>query len=217
MRNIIIADDHPITLQGIKKYVEDLGYIVMKTYENGELALKGILKCKPDLVILDLNMPGMNGLEVLEKVREVNAEVKIILYTMYQEKVFFERAKSLGVNGYLLKEFALEDLSICIEKVKSNEFWFSPKLSKSMTTSKHDTEITKINLLSAGERKILSLIGNEHSTKEIAEMLFISEKTVEKHRSNIIKKLDLPNEKNILQRFATQNSVVQNIISNGEG
>jgi APA family basic amino acid/polyamine antiporter len=65
--------------------------------------------------------------------------------------------------------------------------------------------------------KILSLIGNEHSTKEIAEMLFISEKTVEKHRSNIIKKLDLPNEKNILQRFATQNSVVQNIISNGEG
>ena len=134
---------------------------------------------------------------------------------MYQEKVFFERAKSLSVNGYLLKEFALEDLAICIEKISLNEFWFSPKLNVSMTTNKFDTEITKINLLSAAERKILSFIGNNLSSKEIAELLFISEKTVEKHRSNIIKKLDLPNEKNILQRFATQNSVVQHIISNG--
>lgn len=216
MKNIVIADDHPITLQGIKKYVEDLGYNVMNTYVNGELALKGILELKPDLIILDLNMPIMNGLEVLEKVRQLDQKIKIILYTMYQEKVFFERAKSLGVNGYLLKEFALEDLAICIEKISLNEFWFSPKLNVSMTTNKFDTEITKINLLSAAERKILSFIGNNLSSKEIAELLFISEKTVEKHRSNIIKKLDLPNEKNILQRFATQNSVVQHIISNGE-
>ena len=207
MQTIIIADDHPMTLNGIKLYVEKLNYKVLNTYLNGIDAYEGITDLKPEVVILDLNMPGMNGLEVLEKIRESNPTIKIILYTMYHEKSFLIKAKELGVNGYLLKDFALEELSICLEKISKNENWFSPKLEETLIIKKHDTEMAKILSLSAAERKILSLIGKDLGTKLIAELLFISEKTVEKHRSNIIKKLGLPTERNVLQRFALQNQI----------
>ena len=124
---------------------------------------------------------------------------------MYHEKSFLTKAKELGVNGYLLKDFALEELSVCLEKVIADEEWFSPKLEATVTISKHDSEKTKIMLLTPAERKILQLISKDHNSKLISELLFISEKTVEKHRSNIIKKLGLPNERNTLQRFALQN------------
>lgn len=207
MQTIIIADDHPITLSGIRVYIENLGYHVLDTYQNGTDAYNGIMQLSPDFVILDLNMPGMNGLEVLEKVRAVNNDVKIILYTMYHEKSFLTKAKELGVNGYLLKDFALEELVICLEKINKDENWFSTKLDETLTINKHDTEMTKIMSLTPAERKILSLIGEDHNTKSISDLLFISEKTVEKHRSNIIKKLGLPNEKNVLIRFALQNKI----------
>lgn len=207
MKTIIIADDHPITLDGIKLYAENLKYKVLKTCQNGTDAYQEIINLNPDIVILDLNMPGMNGLEVLEKVRAKNTDVKIILYTMYHEKSFLLKAKKLGVNGYLLKDFAIEELSICLEKLSLGENWFSPKLDETLIIKKHDSEISKILLLTASERKILSLIGEDMDTKTIADHLFISDKTVEKHRSNIIKKLNLPNERNVLMRFALQNNV----------
>jgi DNA-binding NarL/FixJ family response regulator len=207
MKTILLADDHPITLAGIQSYVESLGYQVVKTCKNGTDAFQGILEYAPDLVILDLNMPGMNGLEVLEKVRSQNNDSKIILYTMYHEKSFLTKARNLGVNGYLLKDFALEELSICLKKVSTNEFWFSPKLDESLIIKKHDSITEKLLSLTTSERKILSLIGQDYSTKAIAEMLFVTDKTIEKHRSNIINKLGLPNERNILQRFALQNQV----------
>jgi DNA-binding NarL/FixJ family response regulator len=207
MKTILIADDHPITLSGIQMYVENLGYKVVKTCSNGMDAYESILALQPEFVILDLNMPGMNGLEVLEKVRQENDSLKIVLYTMYQEKSFLERAKELGVNGYLLKDFALEELSVCLKKINDGDKWFSPKLEETLTINKHDTEKTKILSLTPAERKILELIGEDHNTKSISDLLFISEKTVEKHRSNIIKKLGLPNERNILMRFALQNKI----------
>lgn len=207
MKTILIADDHPITLNGIKLYVENLKYKVLKTCQNGIDAYQEIINLNPDIVILDLNMPGMNGLEVLEKVRAKNTDVKIILYTMYHEKSFLTKAKILGVNGYLLKDFAIEELSVCLEKLSLGENWFSPKLDETLIIKKHDTEMSKILSLTSSERKILSLIGEDMDTKTIAEHLFISDKTVEKHRSNIIKKLNLPNERNVLIRFALQNNV----------
>lgn len=207
MKTIIIADDHPVTLNGIKTYLENLGYQVIDTCKDGIITLESLIINKPDCVILDLNMPGMNGLEVLEKIRSKNKKIKIIMYTMYHEKSFLTKAQSLGINGYLLKDFALEELSICLEKVSHNENWFSPKLNEKLIIKKHDSEIEKILTLSSSEKIILRLIGKDKGTKEIAELLFISDKTVEKHRSNIIKKLGLPNEHNVLQRFALRNEL----------
>jgi DNA-binding NarL/FixJ family response regulator len=207
MKTIIIADDHPMTLNGIQLYVEKLGYNVIKTCKNGVDAYLSILELKPNIVILDINMPEFNGLEVLEKIRLENNETKIILYTMYHEKSLFNRALTLGVNGYLLKDFAIEELSICLEKLSNGENWFSPKLIDTLIIKKHDTETGKILLLSVSERKILKLISEDYNTKTIADLLYVTEKTIEKHRSNIIKKLGLPNERNVLQRFALVNKI----------
>lgn len=207
MKRIIIADDHPITLKGIQLYVENLGYKVLKACKNGTEALQNILELKPNFVILDLNMPELNGLEVLEKIRQENNEIKIILYTMYNEKSLFNKALSLGVNGYLLKDFVIEELSICLEKLNIGENWFSPKLTDTLIVKKYDTESSKILLLTVSERNILKLISEDYNSKAIADLLFVSEKTIEKHRSNIIRKLGLPNEKNVLQRFALQNQM----------
>jgi DNA-binding NarL/FixJ family response regulator len=209
MKTIIIADDHPITLNGIQLYVENLGFTVLALCNNGIDAFHKVEALQPNFVILDLNMPGMNGLEVLEKIRKENDTIKVILYTMYHEKSFLNRAVSLGVNGYLLKDFAIEELSICLEKVEEGNNWFSSKLNDTLTIKKYDTESSKLLLLTAAERKILKLISEDNDTKCIADLLFISEKTVEKHRSNIIKKLGLPNERNVLQRFALQNKIVE--------
>jgi len=206
MKSILLADDHPMTLNGIQLFVENLGYHVVETHQDGLQAFQGIVKNTPDFAILDLNMPGMNGLEVLAKLRETNIVTKIIIYTMYREKSFFDRAKALNVNGYLLKDFAIEELECCLEKINANETWFSPKLMGTLLVNKHDGVSAKINSLTASEKKILSLIAEDHSTKTIAELLFISEKTVESHRTNIINKLGLPkNERNVLLRFALQN------------
>jgi DNA-binding NarL/FixJ family response regulator len=205
MRTIILADDHPVTLNGMKAYLEKLGYLVLSIYDNGISAYNNIISLKPDCAILDLSMPGMNGLEVLQKIRTSNKSIKVIIYTMYHEKALFEKAVNLGVNGYLLKDFAMEELETCLDTLKFKSQWFSPKLNESLIIKETDSVKEKLLLLSPAEQKIVSLIATEKSSKTIAELLFISEKTVENHRSSIIRKLNLPNTKNALLIWALEN------------
>ncbi len=202
MATFIIADDHPLTLQGMKLFIEQLKHRVLATFDNGINAYNNIIIMKPDFAILDLSMPSMNGLEVLEKVRTHNKTIKIIIYTMYNETSLFEKAVHLGVNGYILKEFAIQELETCIETLKYKNEWFSPKLSDTLVIKDNDSFQEKLLILTPSERKIISLIAEEKNSKEIANLLFISEKTVENHRSNIIKKLHLPANKNALLLFA---------------
>jgi DNA-binding NarL/FixJ family response regulator len=204
MLTFIIADDHPITLAGMKSYIEKLGHTVLATYENGMYAYNNIISLKPDFAILDLSMPSMNGLEILEKVRLHNKTIKIIIYTMYHENSLFEKAKSLGVNGYILKDFAMQELNICIESLIRKQQWFSPKLNDTLTFKDSDENKKKLLILTPSERKIMSLIADEKNSKQIAELLFITEKTVENHRSHIIKKLQLPSSKNALLIWALE-------------
>jgi DNA-binding NarL/FixJ family response regulator len=205
MLTFIIADDHPVTLAGMKVLVERLGHMVLKVCDNGIEAYNLINALKPQIAILDVSMPGMNGLEVLEKIRKQNKTVKIIMYTMYTESTLFNKAVQLGVNGYILKEFALEELETCVNTLQYKDVWFSPKLEQTLVIRKEDQTNEKLLLLSASERKILSLIAEEKSSKQIADLLFISEKTVENHRSNIIRKLNLSNAKNALLIWAIEN------------
>lgn len=204
MATFIIADDHPITLAGMKTYIEKLGHLVLSTYDNGISAFNNIVSLKPDYAILDLSMPGMNGLEVLEKVRLQNKTIKIIIYTMYTETTLFDKAVKLGVNGYILKEFAMQELETCLDTLKYKDEWFSPKLNEKLIFKESDTAQEKILILTPAERKIVSLIAQEKNSKQIADLLFISEKTVENHRSNIIKKLQLPTSKNALLIWALE-------------
>lgn len=206
MYSIIIADDHPITLNGIETYLKKRNYNVLGAYDSGLGALNNIKALKPDFALLDLSMPDYSGIEVLEEVRKVNTTTKIILYTMYKEKALFDKAISLGANGYLLKEFAIEELEFCLNQLKDNKTWISPKLIDYLNKStNHSITNEIVSKLTPAERKIATLIAEEKNSKQIADLLFISEKTVENHRSKIIKKLGLPPSKNALLLWATKN------------
>ena len=205
MANILISDDHPLTLMGTKTYIESLGHTICELCSNGINAYNMILQRKPDIAILDINMPGMNGLEILEKLQSNPQKTKVVLLTMHNESSIFNRAKALNVRGYVLKEFSTDVLEDCINAVLKNETWFNPELSGQLNINDNADKDSELDKLTFAERKVVQLIGQQHTSKAIAQMLFISEKTVENHRSNIMKKLALPAEKNALLVWAVKN------------
>ena len=200
---ILIADDHPFTLQGTKSFVEYYGYKVIDTCSNGISALNLITLHLPDIAILDVNMPGLDGLDVARKVQESKIKTKVILLTMHKEMTIFKKANEYGIYGYILKEHAQTELEKClIEVVKGNKYVSEFLEDDLVVDNKNDNnELAKLTL---SERKIIELIAQQKTSKQIAELLFLSEKTVEGHRSNIIEKLKLPKEKNTLLIWAIQ-------------
>jgi DNA-binding NarL/FixJ family response regulator len=206
MANIIIADDHPFTLIGTKAFVESLGHNVIDLCNNGISAYNSIVSNRPGIAILDMSMPGMNGIELLEKLQQQRLFTKVVLLTMHKEVSIFTHAQKLGVRGYVLKEFATHELENCLIAIQKGDCWFSPELTRMLVmdntaTSKDD----KISMLTFTEKKVLELIAKQHTSKEIGSLLFTSEKTVETHRRNIIQKLSLPQEKNALLLWAVNN------------
>lgn len=200
---ILIADDHPFTLMGTKGFVESLGYKVEDICSNGITALNLINTHQPNIAILDINMPGIDGLEVLEKVYRQKLKTKIILLTMHKEMTVFKKANQFEVSGYILKENAQEELQLCLESVKKGNQYVSKNLENDLLID-NSSENDVLNRLTFTEKKILELIAQQKTSKQIAEMLFISEKTVEGHRTNIINKLELPKEKNVLLIWASK-------------
>lgn len=206
MPKVVIADDHPFTLIGTKAFVESLGYEVIDLCNNGIAAYNSIISNRPALAILDMSMPGMNGIELLEKLQQQRVLTKVVLLTMHNEVSIFNHAKKLGARGYLLKEFATAELKKCLEVVLTGECWFSSQLTKLLVMDNTgESRNDKLGVLTFSERKILKLVAEQHTTKEIAGLLFISEKTVESHRRNIMQKLELPQEKNALLLWAVKN------------
>ena len=198
---IFIADDHPLLLMGLKEYLHQYDFNIVGTATNGISAYHSIIKLKPDIAILDIEMPDLNGIEIAEKIKNNQVEVKLIFITIHREPSIINKALQLGVKGYLLKEYALEEIKKCIEQVVLNHTFFGRDLNFSQENA---VDGNPIDRLSPSERKILRLIAQEKNTKLISTLLFISEKTVEKHRSNIIRKLDLPQTKNSLLMWALQ-------------
>ena len=203
--SVIIADDHPFTLMGTKAYIESLGYIIMDLFSNGIHAYNTIITRSPDIALLDISMPGMNGLEILEKIQTHKVKTKIILLTMHKELSVFNRAKELNVQGYVLKEFATDVLQECMVSVLEGKRWFSKELFQKLQSGSEAQTEQEIDKLSTAEKKIATLIAQQYANKEIAEMLFVSERTIEGHRHNMIKKLNLPSEKNALMVWALKN------------
>lgn len=192
---IYLADDHPIVLKGMSMLVESKNHEVVGTATNGIHCFNEISLLEPDLAFIDIGMPGLNGLEVAEKLIKQKVLTKIVLLSQEKDEEYVVRCKKLGVRGYLLKEFALDEIDACIDAVASGNLYYSPKLADNMhkVTGQYDT-----SMLTPSERKILGLIGDKKNTKAIADELFISIKTVEKHRSNIISKLNLPSDRTSL-------------------
>lgn len=201
---ILIADDHPFTLQGTKSFVESYGYKVIDTCSNGISAFNLITLHNPDVAILDINMPGQDGLDVAKKIQESKLKTKVILLTMHKEMTIFKKASEYGIYGYILKEHAHTELEKCLEEVKKGKRYVSEFLIDDLISDKIDAT-NELSRLTLSERKIVELIAQQKTSKQIAELLFLSERTVEGHRSNIIEKLGLVKEKNTLLKWAIQN------------
>ena len=201
---ILIADDHPFTLQGTKSFVESYGHKVTDTCSNGISALNLITLHQPDIAILDINMPGLDGLDVAKKVQESKIRTKVVLLTMHKEMTIFKKANEYGVYGYILKEHAQTELERCLVELAKGNKYVSEFLEDDLISDKNNStnELSKLTL---SERKIVELINQKKTSKQIAELLFLSEKTVEGHRSKIIEKLGLPKEKNALLIWSIQN------------
>lgn len=200
---ILIADDHPFTLMGTKSFVESYGYKVIDTCSNGISAFNLINLHNPDIAILDINMPGLDGLDVAKKIQESKLKTKVILLTMHRETTIFNKAREYGVFGYILKEHAQTELEKCLYEVSCGKRYFSNYLEDDLLKTTNSENPLENLLLS--ERKIVELIAQQKTSKQIADLLFLSEKTVEGHRSKIIEKLGLPKVKNALLMWAIQN------------
>jgi DNA-binding NarL/FixJ family response regulator len=205
MKTVLIADDHPLTLRGTKDFVESIGYLVIETCTNGIIALNSLQHQQPDIALLDVSMPGLTGLEIVAKIAEYKIDTLPILITMHHEMSVYTKAKELGVRGYIIKEHAEEEIETCLRMVLRGEYFVSKYLSEKLYIDKNtdtDSDLVKLTFV---EKKILELIAEQHTSKAIAEMLFIGEKTIESHRRNIMEKLNLPKEKNVLLIWAMKN------------
>lgn len=199
---IITADDHPLLLKGLNDFLVERGYNIIGSGNDGREAYNLIIKEKPGIAILDIQMPYLSGIEIARKCKTNCENTKIILITLHKERELYQQAKELNIFGYILKEFALEEIETCLEKVINNEHYFSPKIVGKL--EKSDVNSSELELLTPSEKKILKLIGKDKTNKEIASLLFISYRTVEKHRSNIISKLKLEHKTNSLLIWAKQ-------------
>lgn len=190
---IVIADDHPMILKGLHDELMESNYNVVGQAENGKQALDLIVTHNPTIALLDIDMPILNGFEVIKKAKTKNVDTKFIVLSFYKENDYISQAKSLEINGYLLKEDSFSEIENCIKNVLEGQVCFS-KSFEAASLKTVSEELKKIDNLTSSEKTILKLIAKQVTTHEIAEQLFISKRTVEKHRSNISLKLDISND-----------------------
>ncbi len=205
MRNleIFIADDHPILLKGLEEILVEKKFKVIGKATDGQSALNFIIKNSPEIAILDVEMPLKTGIEIAKECKKNNISTKIVLITLHKEIDLYLMAKEIGVFGYILKEFAIDEIESCLESVSNNIPYFSKELKKHIGFTEENNDILK--KLSLSEKRILKLISQHKTNKEIGHLLFISPRTVEKHRSKVILKLDLSRETGSLLTWVLKN------------
>lgn len=202
--NIFIADDHPIFRCGLREAIEKTDrFRVLGEADDGEKALECIEELNPEIAVLDVDMPGLSGLDLAESVLEKNLSVKIVILTSYKEESFFNRAMDLGVKGYVLKENAINDLTNGLLAVSRGETFLSPSISSFLLKRVRILEGQKANnngldSLTPTELRVLRLVADNRTSKEIGKQLFVSPRTVDTHRNNISGKLELRGSRGLL-------------------
>lgn len=203
--SIVIADDHPLMLRGLTDFLVSKKFNIIGSATDGNSAYNLIVKLKPEIAILDIRMPHKTGLEIAEACKKNNLNTKIILITFDKEEELYDQAKAFNVYGYILKEFAIEEIEICIEHVINNKPYFSEEIASYLNHNIQEQKPKALELLTKSELKITKLISENKTSHDIAEELTISVRTVDKHRSNIVAKLGLDNKPTSLSIWANLN------------
>ena len=212
--SIVIAEDHTILRAGLKALLEtNPRFEVVGEADNGRDAIQRVAELKPDLIIMDLSMPGLSGIDAIKDIRDRYPEVKALVLTVHSEEEYVLSSLEAGANGYVLKDATQNELITAAERVLNGKTYLSPDITEKVVSSylqanKNSQEpTTRWDSITQRERQILKLIAEGHTNKSMADYLCISVKTVEKHRANLMKKLDLHNV-SALTTYAMEKGII---------
>lgn len=208
---VMITDDHSLIREGLKQLLEFDGSIeVVGEASNGIECLEKLDKCNPEVLLLDINMPEKNGIEVLKQMKEDQSQIKVLILTVHNEMDYLMKAVDIGVDGYILKDSESSELKKAIRSVRDGENYIQPSLIPALNSQllSRDTDKDKISLLTNRELEVLVQVANGMFNKEIATNLNISERTVKNHISNIFKKIDV-SDRTQAAVFAIKNNIIK--------
>ena len=208
---VMLVDDHALIREGIKQLLEFDGSIdVIEQASDGAECLEKLQHVQPDILLLDINMPNVNGIEVLEEIKKKNIPVKVLMLTVHSEAEYLVQAVDIGANGYILKDSGSEELKKAIQSVMDGDSYIQPSLIPSLNSRlvNRDIDKEKIAALTKRELEILTQIAGGMFNKEIAMNLNNSERTVKNHISNIFKKIDV-SDRTQAAVFAIRNNIVK--------
>lgn len=205
---LLLADDHALVRQGLKAFLERQGFQVACEASSGQEALQMAAKALPDVAILDISMPLLNGIDAARELRKSSSKAKVILLTRHDEDHYVTEALRAGVSGYVLKSQVANDLVQAIQDVCRGSVYLSPSISRAVVGAYLSKSDFAADPLSARERQVLQLVVEGKSTREVAKQLEVSVKTVESHRARLMRKLDL-HETAGLVRYAIRHGLIQ--------
>ena len=210
---VVIVEDHKLFREGLKSLLSEKDdLVVVGEAGDGIEAIRAVKKYRPDLLLLDLSMPKMNGISVMKEIKSQFPEIKIMALTIHESDQYVLEAFEAGADGYCLKDAGRNELMVAVDSVVQGKRYISPSISENvlegyMSGRKKLKSKTTWDTITQREREVLKLLGEGYQNKEISDMLHISVKTVEKHRANIMNKLDLHNAA-ALTAFAIEHGLV---------
>ena len=210
---VLIADNHRMFRQALRSEIDSLSRIkVVGEAETGAQAVDLCEELKPDVVLMDISMPEMNGIVAMKLIKELGLETKVLILSSYAYESFIHETLKSGACGYLVKDGAVEDVVSAIEAVSRGQTYLSPEIAASVVKGfvgeESQREETVFDVLSPREQQVLQLVAEGKSSQEIADQLFLSKKTVEHHRANIIEKLDIHDIPSLV-RYAIRSGMIE--------
>ena len=211
MITVVIVDDHNLVRQGLKAILEKVADIeVIGEAADGQEAVMLVSRLKPNVVLMDIALPSLNGVQAAAKIQALNIDTRIVILSMYSDAMMIRQALQNGARGYLLKQSVTEELLLAIQAANRGEIYLSPAIAKDFVQDSlayHAAESNELSLLSIREREVLQQIAEGHTNNEIAQSLMISVKTVEKHRTSVMDKLNIHDTAGLV-RTAIKNRLI---------